>query len=181
MADSSNPQRRAAIQSALADFQNRLLEDAATRFLAELGYQSDHTADFGHTADEFLANIPNADGFNRDKAQIARWCRCAFLFQITGEDIPSLAERQHTFFLSPRPVGEGPGVRVDDIHSFVFLAIELQEEDWSRPALAGITRELNRFFPMPAIVLFKYGSPRPTPSPLTPISANLMDKILKKL
>ncbi|MDG4594564.1 MAG: TaqI-like C-terminal specificity domain-containing protein [Candidatus Contendobacter sp.] len=187
MAEFEHSQRRAAIQTALADFQNRSLEDAAIRFLAELGYQSDHTADFGHTADEFLANIPNANGFNRDKAQVARWRRCTFLFQITGEDIPSLAERQRTFLLSPRPVGEGPGVRaadsprpvgegpgvraadsprpvgegpgvrVDDIQSFVFLAIELQDEDWSRTALAGITRELNRLFPMPVIVLFKHG------------------------
>ncbi len=169
MADSSNPQRRAAIQSALADFQHCSLEDAAIRFLAELGYQSDHTADFGHTADEFLANIPNADSFNREKAQVARWRRCAFLFQLTGEDIPGLAERQRTLLRSPRPLGEESGVRVDDIQSFVFLAIELRDEDWSRPALAGITRELNRFFPMPAIVLFKYGSPRPTPSPLAPL------------
>ena len=168
MAEFDHSQRRAAIQSALADFQNRSLEDAAIRFLAELGYQSDHTADFGHTAAEFLANIPNADGFNRQKAQIACWRRCAFLFQITGEDIPGLAERQRTFLLSPRPLGEGPGVRVDDIQSFVFLAIELRGEDWARPGLAGITRELNRFFPMPAIVLFKYGSPR-SPSPLAPL------------
>ncbi len=150
MAESNHSQRRAAIQATLADFQNRSLEDAATRFFAEFGYQSDHTADFGHTADEFLANIPNADSFNRDKARIADWRRCAFLFQITGEDIPSLAERQRTIAMDAH-------YAPTQIESFVFLAIELRDEDWSRPALAGITRELNRVFPMPAIVLFKHG------------------------
>ncbi len=136
MAEFDHSQRRAAIQTALADFQNRSLEDAAIRFFAELGYQSDHTADFGHTAEEFLANIPNADGFNRHKAQIACWRRCAFLFQITGEDIPGLAERQRTIAMD---VHYAP----DQIESFVFLAIELRGEDWSRPGLA--------------IVLFKHG------------------------
>ncbi|MDQ3197394.1 MAG: hypothetical protein M3Q32_13820 [Pseudomonadota bacterium] len=43
------------------------------------------------------------------------------------------------------------------IESFVFLAIELRGESWLRADLAAITRELNRRFPMPAIVLFRHG------------------------
>lgn len=51
----------------------------------------------------------------------------------------------------------GSGLLGQQIESFVFLAIELKGEDWSRTALATITRELNRQFPMPAIVLFRHG------------------------
>jgi adenine-specific DNA-methyltransferase len=47
--------------------------------------------------------------------------------------------------------------RTSIIESFVFLAIELAYEEWGRGTLAGITREVNRLFPMPAVILFKHG------------------------
>ena len=38
-----------------------------------------------------------------------------------------------------------------------FSRSRLEGEDWSRTRLAGITREVNRAFPMPVIILFRYG------------------------
>ncbi|MDX8510495.1 Eco57I restriction-modification methylase domain-containing protein [Mesorhizobium captivum] len=43
------------------------------------------------------------------------------------------------------------------VDSFVFLAIELEGEEWKRGQLAGITRAVNTLFPMPVIILFRYG------------------------
>jgi adenine-specific DNA-methyltransferase len=40
----------------------------------------------------------------------------------------------------------------------VFFAVELQPGDYARGKLAAITRQINRLFPMPVMVLFKVGS-----------------------
>jgi adenine-specific DNA-methyltransferase len=82
---------------------------------------------------------------------LADWKACSLLFQLTNDEIPSLMLGQQTFSI-------GNGLLGHQIESFVFLAIELNRESWSRTAMATITRELNRQFPMPAIVLFRHGS-----------------------
>ena len=43
------------------------------------------------------------------------------------------------------------------INSFLFFALELQGNRYTRTALAGITREINKLFAMPALVLFCHG------------------------
>lgn len=70
------------------------------------------------------------------------------LFQLTNDEIPSLAVGQ-------APFGASDELAQGQIESFVFLAIDLQGEHWSRTQLATITRELNKRFPMPAILLFR--------------------------
>jgi adenine-specific DNA-methyltransferase len=43
------------------------------------------------------------------------------------------------------------------MESYLLLAIELKGEHYTRTALAGITRELNKLFAMPALILFRHG------------------------
>ncbi|MDQ5908191.1 MAG: hypothetical protein QG599_282 [Pseudomonadota bacterium] len=149
MSDLNSSQRLSMIHGALADFAGLPLEDAATAFFAALGYQGDRTQDgIGHNPDEFLAHLP--ESFNRERAHTGQWRRCAFLFQLTNEEIPLLAVEQ-------RPLVTATRYARDDIESFTFLALELTGESWSRTALAAITREFNRAFAMPAIMLFKCG------------------------
>ena len=106
------------------------------------------------TATALLANIerfnPDLGPIDRTKVQADRWQECAFLFQLTDDEIPSLAKAQATL-TGQEVMAKGR------IESFVFLAIELTGERWSRTELANIMRELNRRFPMPAIVLFRHG------------------------
>ncbi len=49
------------------------------------------------------------------------------------------------------------------IESFVFLALDLKPGTWSRTRLAQITRELNRLFPMPAVLLFRHADANEQP------------------
>lgn len=44
------------------------------------------------------------------------------------------------------------------IETYLFFAIELSKEQYSRTELSLITREVNRLFPMPAMILFKHGN-----------------------
>lgn len=148
------PARRQAIQTALKAFADTPLKKAAVGLLNALGYASEKTADLGNDSESFLANIeafrPDLGAIHRDKLNTGRWNSCAFLFQLTNDEIPSLVTGQ-------MPLGADSKVARGLIESFVMLAIELKGEEWSRSQIATISRELNRRFPMPGILLFKHG------------------------
>lgn len=143
-----------SIEAALFSFKTAKLADASTSLLKALGYASEKTTNLGNDAESFLTSIaafkPELGSINRDKVFADRWRSCTFLFQLTNDEIPSLAIGQSLL------VADANVVRTQ-IESFVFLAIELEGDQWSRTALAGIARELNRRFPMPAILLFRHG------------------------
>lgn len=150
----NNIERRQMVQAALQAFANTPLARASANLLNSLGYASEKTADLGNSAESLLGNIeqfkPELGPINRDKVKADRWKSCAFLFQLTNDEIPSLS-------VGKRPPDIDRKVARGQIESFVFLAIELQGENWSRTDLAAITRELNRRFPMPAIIIFAHG------------------------
>ncbi|QFT20979.1 Modification methylase PaeR7I [Pseudomonas sp. THAF187a] len=141
-----------SIQDSLQNLASESLAEGAAALLSVLGYSSDKTADLGYSAEELLENIeqfrPELGGISRAKVQADRWISCAFLFQLTNDEIPSLA-------LGQAPLGANGKLVESQIESFVFLAIDLQGEQWSRTQLATIARELNKRFPMPAIILFR--------------------------
>jgi hypothetical protein len=132
------------------------LRQAASGLLHALGYASEKVAEIGTDPEEFLSNIeefgPVLKRFDRAKVRFADWKSCSFVFQLTNDEIPSLV-------FSPGQVLLGTDKKVvrSQIESFVFLAIELKGEKWSRSDLALITREINRRFPMPAIMIFHHG------------------------
>lgn len=148
----NNTALRQSIQSALQNLATQPLAEGAITLLNALGYSSDKTADLGHSAEDLLTSIqqfrPELSPINRAKVQAGRWKSCAFLFQLTNDEIPSLA-------LGQAPLGADGKLAQGQIESFVFLAIDLQGEGWSRSQLAAIARELNKRFPMPAIFLFR--------------------------
>lgn len=150
----NNIDRRKSLQAALQAFTSTGLAAASVKLLDVLGYASEKTADLGTSADSLLGSIeqfkPELGPINRDKVKADRWKSCAFLFQLTNDEIPSLAVGQS-------PLGADIRLARSQIESFVFLAIELKNEQWSRTDLAAITRELNKRFPMPCIVLFRHG------------------------
>jgi len=157
---SDTPSLRYAIHSALQALGPRdsardalPLAQGATALLAALGYRSDKTADLGHTAETLLSSIeqfrPELGRLDRAKMQAHRWASCAFLFQLTDDEIPALA-------LGQALLSTGGVVAPGQVESFVFLAIDLQGQDWPRGQLTMIVRELNKRFPMPAIVLFRH-------------------------
>jgi type I restriction-modification system DNA methylase subunit len=150
----NNIDRRKSLQAALQAFTNTGLAPAAVKLLGVLGYYSEKTADLGTSADTLLGNIEQFKSelgpINRAKVKADRWKSCTFLFQLTNDEIPSLAVGQ-------TPLGADNKLARGQIESFVFLAIELKDEQWSRTNLAAIARELNKRFPMPGILLFRHG------------------------
>jgi hypothetical protein len=80
--------------------------------------------------------------------QRSGWKAIELLFQLTDEEL----SRNATLF-------KDTAVR-HPCFSPTFFAVELQEGDYARGKLAAITRQINRIFPMPVMVLFKVAGNR---------------------
>ncbi len=144
---------RQKIQNAINDFKNPDLFKTSINLFKTLGYNTYRRSRLDNpTFDGFYNdfidgndNIPDVDKF-KEKALTSDWLSIEMLFQLTESEMSS---RDSLFDTG----------RVDNtiIEAYLFFAIELKETDYSRTKLADITRYLNRMFPMPVMVLFKYG------------------------
>lgn len=161
----SNPQLRANVQLALQNLATGDLRTSATALLATLGYASPKTLDLPAAPQAFASEVENLLGgskkLNPLHASPAEWKSAAFLFQLTNDELPSLAAGQTSLL-------DGGSVQTWQVESFVFLALDLKPGLWSRTRLAVLTREVNRLFPMPAILLFRH--PREDGAPLLSVS-----------
>jgi adenine-specific DNA-methyltransferase len=143
---------RAQVEAALKALERQATKLSATALFAALGYSSRKTVDLDGSPSSFLRFVDQEGALSkRQAAQTDKWRRVDFLFQLTNDEIPTLAEGNRDLFQGQQDF------RTSIIESFVFLAIELEAADWSRSGLAGITREINRVFPMPTLILFKHG------------------------
>ncbi|RKU32958.1 hypothetical protein C6495_09990 [Candidatus Poribacteria bacterium] len=140
-------QHKTAIAEALNGFTAGPLAENARHLLRVLGYESNRTLHIKpNTAEGFLARWQ----INPEKALLAEWDTCDFLFQLTEEDIAG---------------GESAGLdfaahaEVDAAiyRSYLFLTVKLKGRSYSLTALANITRAINNVFAMPAMLLFQHG------------------------
>ena len=140
-------QHKTAIAEAFNGFTAGPLAENARHLLRVLGYESNRTLHIKpNTAEGFLARWQ----INPEKALLAEWDTCDFLFQLTEEEIAG---------------GESTGLdfaahaEVDAAiyRSYLFLAVKLKGRSYSRTALANITRAINNVFAMPAMLLFQHG------------------------
>jgi len=135
------------IQDALNELKNASLRENCTNLLNTLGYRSDKTyALDDNTPQGFLETFDQDRQINRSLAMCEKWQTAELLFQLTDEEL-SLAK-----------VSNLRKVYDPEIYqSYLFIAIELTGEPYSRTKLVGITREVNKLFAMPAMLLFKNG------------------------
>lgn len=159
-------QMRSQLLESLQGFAKAPLQKGATAILNALGYASGKAIDLPSAPEAFarelaaLAGASNA--LSSDAACINEWASAAFLFQLTNDELPTLAAGQMSL------LPDRSGVQAYQVESFVFLALDLKPGNWSRTRLAGISRELNKLFPMPAVVLFRH--PNETGSPLLSVA-----------
>ena len=141
------------IESAINDFKNPDLFKTGINLFKTLGYNTQRQSRLdNHTFEGFYNdfidgndNIPDVEKF-KQKALTSDWQNIEMLFQLTESEMSS----QGTLFDTDK---------VDNtiIEAYLFFAIELKEIAYSRTKLSDITRYINRVFPMPVMVLFKYG------------------------
>ena len=139
------------IQRALHRFAGGNLAENATDLLSVLGYESQRTLSrTSNTVEAFLEDFDNHGRMNREKALLHEWQTADFLFQLTADEIKQHTQETITFH-------ENRGVDDTIYYSYLFLAIKLKEDTYSRTALANITREINKLYAMPALLIFQYG------------------------
>ena len=143
-----NTDPRQKIKTALQAFSGADLRDASIGLLNTLGYQSEKTLDLGGSPETFLEQFDNSpdQAFRKDKAIFEDWKEIHLLFQLTDEE-----------FSSQLNLFSDTGVKQGLMSSYLFFAIRLTGASYARGKLAQITRQLNRLFPMPVMVLFEYG------------------------
>lgn len=135
------------IQTALHAFADGDLTANALNLFKTLGYESDRRIDFdSKSAANFLELISEDSNFNRKNAAIDDWNHIDMLFQLTDSEL----KEQSRLFDTDKSFNER-------YPSYLFFAIELSDPNYSRTKLSQITREVNKVFALPVMVLFKYG------------------------
>lgn len=145
---------KARIQNALANFAHGDLLTNALDLFAALGYRSDKQVRLpDNTAKGFFAVFGVAefgdDRFNAANALTNRWRSIDLVLQLTDKEVNNAAQRS---------LFDSHGIDRGNYQSYLIFAIELKDDSYSRGALAKITREVNKLFLMPALILFKHGN-----------------------
>jgi hypothetical protein len=142
----SAPSDQTTITEALATFQSSPLKVAATHLLNVLGYSSDRSLSGPDSSPEsFLDLFATGHAFDQTKALVAEWKSADLLFQLTDQEL----SRESSLFTDD-------SVQRGLLKSYVFIAIELTGKDYARGNFSAITRQINRLFPMPVMVLFRH-------------------------
>ena len=139
--------KKEAIESALAAMVDGDFLETSKELLAVLCYRSERTIELPGTAEDFIQRFP-APNQNTETEQefLDNVESVKLVFQVTSEEIaPS---DQPTLF-------ESPAFDKGYARSFIFFAIELKDKDYPRGKYAQFTREVNKRFMMPIVVLFR--------------------------
>ena len=148
----NDPQHKATITKALNRFTTGDLLQNARNLLNTLGYQSERTLDLeSNTAETFIAAYDSQGKLNHNRALTGEWSSIDLLFQLSGTDL-TLTETTGWLF-------DPSQTQVDNtiIQSYLFFALRLEGSNYNRTQLAQITREINKLFMMPALLLFQHG------------------------
>jgi len=143
----SSSSDQTVISEALARFQSSPLKAAATHLLDVLGYRSDRSLSGPDSSPKsFLDLFGSGHSFDEAKALVPEWKSVDLLFQLTDQEL----SRESRLFTDD-------SVQRGLLKSYVFIAIELKGTDYARGKFSAITRQINRLFPMPVMVIFKHG------------------------
>ena len=138
------------IYIALQRFGDGNLAENARNLLKALSYRSERTLSLEpNTADGFIEHFDRHKTMNRDRARLGEWESIDFLFQLTEAEI---TQNDQTMF-------DFEGSRVDEkgYESYLFFALKLRNQDYTRTQLSDITREINKLLMIPAMVMFQHG------------------------
>ena len=147
---SSEKQVKENILRDLKRFERGDLVESAIALFRTLGYGTDKRVSLDQpTAASFL-NSFNGDGVLKpEKARVDEWQSVDLLFQLTKDKIVESDQLGIQF----------NDVKIDNtiIESYLFFGIRLRGESYSRSKLADITREANKLFQMPVMLMFQHG------------------------
>lgn len=140
-----------AIAHSLKHFETGNLADNARSLFETLGYRADRNTGLdAPTAQNFLDTFAEGRSFNRELALVKDWKFVDLLFQLTKDEITGSSQLRIAF-------GDRSKVNDTIIESYLFFAIALKDATYTRTQLAAITREINKLFAMPVMLVFLHG------------------------
>lgn len=147
----STTHQKEKIKEALLVCSQGSLRDSARSLFASLGYVSKKQVDlYPNSSEAFLEQFDPEGHINHTHALIDQWQSVDILFQLTTDEVRDSIQEQLSFGKSHVDKGI--------IQSYLFLAIDLSGSRYSRLQLVALTREINKLFPMPVLVLFRHES-----------------------
>lgn len=141
------------IENSLRSFGDRPMVDAATALLESLGYRSDKRLPLKpNTPANFVATFAKDKPLNPDQALLADWQSVDFVFQLTDDEVRAASGDNQQFLFDSKGTWNDAAME-----SYLFFAIRLVKPSYTRTELSGVTRAVNRLFPMPVMLLFRHG------------------------
>ena len=135
-----------AIKSVLAAMSIGNFLETSKDLLATIGYRSERTLELSGSVDDFIQEFPALNPrtkteqvFRKNPASVQ------LIFQFTSDEIAD--DLQQTLF-------ESDSFDKGNITSFLFFAVELKNNTYSRTQYAEWTREINKRLLTPTVVLF---------------------------
>jgi hypothetical protein len=139
--------KKEKIESALAALSTGDFSENAKHLLAILGYCSERTVELPGTAGDFIQRFPARNKNTETEQEFLDSVESVkLIFQVTSAEIAP--NDQQT-------LSESPAFDKGYVRSFTFFAIELKDKDYPRGKYAQFTREVNKRFMMPIVVLFR--------------------------
>ena len=137
-----------AVRTALAATTAGVFAEKAANLLAALGYRSDHVPP-GQPASvaDFIAEHPAPNpGTQSEEAFADNAQSVRILFQFTDAEITSTTQQA---LLNAERFSTG------NARSFLFVAVELKGDNYARGQYVAFTREINKRWQIPTVVLFR--------------------------
>ncbi|MEO5360361.1 MAG: Eco57I restriction-modification methylase domain-containing protein [Nitrospirota bacterium] len=148
---------KANIETAINAFSEDDFSNQAVTLFTTLGYNTQRRSHLGEKTFRFFKDEFFEDSYsqyNEEKAIVAEWKSIDFLFQLTKDELNFDDNQIQKKVITKLADGTDEQTIIE---SYVFLAIELIKPEYSRTVLSQITREINKIFRMPAMIVFKYG------------------------
>lgn len=137
------------IKDALAEMHTGDLLEKSKDLLSTLGYRSELTLELSGTVDDFLDEFPPINPNTKTEQHFRENAKSAqIIFQLTKDEIvndPQLS------LLEPAAFDKG------NAHCFLFCAVELKDNHYSRTKYAEFTREINKRLFAPTVIIFRAG------------------------
>ena len=136
-----------AIISALSAISTGDFLEKSKNLLATIGYDSERTLELSGTVDDFFEEFPALNPNTKTEQEFSNNVESVKLvFQFTSDEIAD--DIQQTLF-------ESDGFDKGNTDSFLFCAVELKDNHYSRTKYAEFTREINKRLGAPTVVLFR--------------------------
>ena len=138
------------IKSALAAIPTGDFLEKAKDLLATIGYRSERTLELSGTVHDFFQEFSPRNPNTKTEQEFRKHAESVKLvFQFTSDEITD--DIQQRLF-------ESEAFDKGNIKSFLFCAVELKDNTYSRTKYAEFTREINKRLFAPTVILFRAGN-----------------------